>query len=315
MKYQKLRAQDFIESLAPLSQRPERAHHWPKSQTATDTPLSHQLIGSAHENALILQAMPSRYRGGISVFAMGLLALSLFGFLKELPLGLAGYSLVVEQSGYGFLFVMLCVINFFSFLLSAACVIAALRFLRLDLFSPKEIPLVFNRATRKVYRFSPDMPSFAIYGGGWSGVWLTLRQIPPYVLSTFTPFSMLLVEYDWDCLEAEYREETVLSNNVMRTVRHLDLLVREAPGSDTLIGSFPLAPSLMVGEPMARAVWEHVRRFMDHNGPALSPGDQPAPPPPATPGKRPMRCLMGRGGCLLPHWQSGSHPLPIGRSC
>ena len=66
----------------------------------------------------------------------------------------------------------------------------------------------------------------------------------------------------------------------IRTDHYLDLYVREAPGSDKVIGSFSLALSILIGKESARDLWEHVRRFMEENGPALSPGDKPAPPPP-----------------------------------
>lgn len=135
------------------------------------------------------------------------------------------------------------------------CVSACLIGLRIDLFAPKANPIVFNRRTRKVYRYVPRLLS-----GG-----------------------MILVEYDWDCIDAEYYSRTGPSGNVIRTQDTLDLFVRERPGSDEVIDSFPLVTSMMVGgERNARRLWEHIRRFMEEGGPHLSPGDQPASGAPRT---------------------------------
>jgi len=93
---------------------------------------------------------------------------------------------------------------------------------------------------------------------------------------------MLLIEYDWDCLEAEYFEQTRLVGKVVTTLYVLQLVAKESPTSDKLIGGFTLASPLMVGRTTAMDLWEHIRRFMEENGPALSSGDEPSPPYPTS---------------------------------
>ena len=278
LSYDRLTALDCYDLQPDASERAKKRQHFPKHRKASDTPHSHALVYAAHADALLLQAMVSRFRGIASGSAVLFSPAWVFwGYAtcvmwddtlreiakKEFTWALAGGSLAIVST-----------------LAFVAVIIMCIRTLRLDFFAPKETPLVFNRTTRKVYRFVQDVPTL-YFIKGWKGILPSIGNLLRYWASAFLPWPrMLLIEYDWDCLEAEYYTQTGRSGSVIRTSHHLDLYVREAPGSDTVIGSFPLAPSLMVGEPVARNVWEHMRRYMEENGPALSPGDSPAQPAP-----------------------------------
>lgn len=294
--YERLTAADAGGPEAPASERAKKRQHLPRDRKASDTPRSIGLVSRAYENTLFLEAMPSRYRGMASVFGVLLFwaALNIGHHASSMSVDVLGE---VTKGSYGFASWGLALV-IFTTLLCALCLITAIRIFRFDLLAPKVIPLVFNRRTRKVYRFSQDVPGLNLLFGPTGR--FSLLGLGRYIVMTFLPWpNMLLVEYDWDCLEAEYYEKTGPSGNVIRTDHYLDLYVREAPGSDKVIGSFSLAPSILIGEESAKDLWEHVRRFMEENGPALSPGDQPAPPPPSGFWQAANALFSGPGWLLL----------------
>jgi hypothetical protein len=277
-RIERLTAKDVWFPEPTASERAKKRLILPRDQRASDTPSSRQLISRAYQDAIFIEAMPTKLRGMMSLFAIGMLAAG--GLFIVLATNVVHLVLSVNQtSGWVAFDVALLV-------LCAVCIplafIGGIRALRFDLTAPKENPIVFNRKTRKVYRYTPDIPGLGLLANdkGNFSLWGLLK----YIAMTFLPWpGMLLVEYDWDCLEAEYYSQTGPSGNVIRTEEHLDLFVRERPGSDNVIGSFPLTIGFNVGgEALARDLWEHVRRFMEEDGPALSPGDKPAPPPPRT---------------------------------
>jgi hypothetical protein len=278
-RIERLKAADLVDPQPSASERAKKNQHWPKDQRASETPHSHEFVSRAYEHVLVLEAMPSRFRGLMSVFGVGLLGAAAFSLFASgtILLQVYGHVLAARIGGWGIFFGLLLAIGFWLLFLIAF--IAAIRTFRIDLLAPKEIPLVFNRKTRKVYRYAQDIPGFEQMMGA-NGKF-SLLGVGRYIVSTFRPWpNMILVEYEWDCLEAEYYSITALAGNVVRTDDHLELYVREAPGGDKVIGAFALVPSILAGEAMGKELWEHVRRFMEENGPALSPGDQPAPPPP-----------------------------------
>ena len=277
--YERLTAADVGGEESPASERAKKRQHLPKDCQQSNTPRSISLVSRAYENALFLEAMPSRYRGLASVFGVFLFGCTFF-FVKISARIAELFVAGVLTGEFGYLDIILNVLMVvLSPITALAVFVIAIRVLRFDLLAPKVIPLVFNRKTRKVYRFAQDVPGMNLLVGSTGR--FSLSGLGRYIAMTFLPWpKMLLVEYDWDCLEAEYYETTGPSGNVIRTDHYLDLYVRETPGSDKVIGSFSLAPSILIGKESARDLWEHVRRFMEENGPALSPGDKAAPPPP-----------------------------------
>lgn len=269
----RLKAEDLVEPQMSANERMGKRQYWPKSQEATPTPDSHGFVAQAYEDALVLEAMPSRFRGMASVF--GLFMLAVFAQVaSRLSMIVAVTASGAAKGDYWVVFLGVLLLSFMLALMLLTLV-SAVRIFRIDLLAPKQIPMVFNRRTRKVYRYAQDIPGFEELAGpdgkfSWRGV---LR----YIASTFRPWpNMILVEYDWDCLEAEYYSVTALAGNVVRTDHHVELFVREHPGSDKVIGSFALIPSILANEQTGREVWEHIRRFMQAHGPALNPGERPA---------------------------------------
>ena len=253
---------------APVSERHKQTRHLAKDQPAADRAMGMELVYRATDNVLMVQQSSTRLRGYGSVFGILLLVAA--------PLGLATVQLLLSVgfpiSSLSHLFGV--VIALTVFVVTVGSIFLALRTFRIDLLTPTDNPLVFNRKTRKVYRVMPDIPQ---------------RQgiSPPALvrhwLNTFRSWPMQVIEYDWDCLEAEYFNETVLAGNVVRTNHHLMFYVKAAPDGDRVLGCFDIVPPLLIREDGAMMFWEHIRRFMQENGPPLPPGEKPAPKPPRNP--------------------------------
>lgn len=278
---ERLKAADLRDIQPSAEERAQKRQHWPKHQRASETPHTHNYVIGGYENALVMDAMPSKLRGMMSVFACGLLCLGLFAGYADIRAFEWLWDLFFDAEHYWMIPFQL-VLNLITTAIFLICIIASIRAFRVDLCAPREAPLIFNRKTRKVYRYGPDIPSFEdMAGPDGKFCW---RGVGRYILKTFLPWHnrMLLIEYDWDCLEAEFYRVTAMAGKVLRTDDHLDLYVLEAPGSDKVLNSFPLIPSIETGEVVARDVWEHVRRFMEEGGPLLNQHDQPGSPPPRT---------------------------------
>ena len=249
----------------PADARGDGVQALAKDFVASDTPQSHGLLRSAREHAIYLDSVWVGLRGYSDVFALMLLLAGVLAFYP-LKLSLEGLSVIASKGEYG-LYVVVALLTLTICLSILFALGMALRGFRIGLFSPKDLPLVFNRKTRKVYTFAPQVPEL-------TPSWATLR-------AHFKPWPMQIVEYDWDCLEAEYFESTVLIGNVVKTNRVLQLYARESPGSNTVVGGFVLGSPLMVGREVAMDVWEYIRRYMQENGPVLCQSDQPALPHPS----------------------------------
>ena len=252
----------------PASQRHPETRHLPKDRPAADRAMALELVMSATEHLLLVQQSSTRLRGYMSVFAVLMLAAA--------PLSFAGIKLIwsfgLPIVSLSHLFVL--VLSLLLLVATAAGIFWAIRAFRIDLLTPTDNPLVFNRKKRKVYRVMPDIPE-------WHGV--SPAALLRHWLNTFRPWPMQVIEYDWDCLEAEYFSKTSMAGNVARTEHHLWFYVKASPTSDQVLGSFGMVPPLLIREDSAMMFWEHIRRFMQDNGPPLPPGETPAPKPPRNP--------------------------------
>lgn len=252
----------------PVSERHKQTRHLTKDQPAADRAISLELVMRASDYVLMVQQSSTRLRGYGSVFGVLLLVTAPFCFRLSIDLLEATFPLV------GLISFFSLALGALLFLATTGGAFAALRFFRIDLLTPTDHPLVFNRKTRKVYRVMPDIPERQ---------GLSPAALVRHWLNTFRPWPMQVIEYDWDCLEAEYFSETVLAGNVVRTNHHLMLYVKAAPESDRVLGCFDIVPPMLIREESAMRFWEHIRRFMQENGPPLPPGERPAPKPPRDP--------------------------------
>jgi hypothetical protein len=134
--------------------------------------------------------------------------------------------------------------------------------LKLDLFPPEDEPILFDRKHRKIYCLIAPMDGSSERG------WARFRSIP-----------LQAVEYDWDYVTAEHRVQLTGTGQSVSRIHQLVLVVRDRrkPGADEpygrLLDEFSVGNSASFGEVSVGMWWEHLRRYMQTNGPALPEGE------------------------------------------
>lgn len=132
---------------------------------------------------------------------------------------------------------------------------------RMDLFPAEDLPTIFDRKHRKIYRIIPPRDGSSERG------WARFRAIEAEA-----------VEYDWDCVTAEHRVTLSGTSNSVVRAHHLVMVVRDRPTPGQtrgrLLDEFSVGNSVVLGEDTTRMWWEHLRRFMEERGPAV-PQDEP----------------------------------------
>ena len=128
---------------------------------------------------------------------------------------------------------------------------------RLDFVGYRYQPVLFNRALGKVHVFLDE----------GTAIWEFWRWFG------FTHHS--IHTYDWSCVRAEVAELTVLGNaNLPRQEMLLMLAFTESPGSHKVVARVGVGyTDRYVGTEAAEQRFEHIRRYMQHQGPPLAPGD------------------------------------------
>jgi len=127
---------------------------------------------------------------------------------------------------------------------------AAVWFLRKDLFTYRDEPVLFNRRTRKVH--------------------LSRRRIN--MKRPFSPWPVVIDTYDWDCIRGEIKGG-VAYNGSMPVMRYwLYLSVSDKPRSKEVVDRFVVG---MHGTSVIELawLWEHTRRYMEEDGPPVQPGE------------------------------------------
>lgn len=130
--------------------------------------------------------------------------------------------------------------------------------LRVDLVGFRYRPVLFDRANRKVHVFSEKS------GPGLH--WLKLWGKVAYRVSS----------YDWDCIRGEVIGIRVAGGvgGLPRQEYGLNLAVTDAPGSQTALMRFGVGTtSAYDGGAIIVARWEHIRRYMQQDGPPIASGD------------------------------------------
>lgn len=127
--------------------------------------------------------------------------------------------------------------------------------LRMDLFQLSDQPVIFDRNHRLVHRIS----SKELGGAGrmWRQRHLELRT------------------YDWDLLDAEHNAESVVTGATVTTNHFLMFAVRKSAIDPTIIDSFQIANPMSLSDGLVDAMWEHIRRFMEEDGPHLPTPNEP----------------------------------------
>lgn len=127
-----------------------------------------------------------------------------------------------------------------------------LKNLRLELFRPVDEPIIFDRKNRKVYRIFREVTP------GWKGL---LKKWP---LKSST--------YDWELIDAEHHASVVANTSTISRIHALVFIVRRSTTDPIIQDSFTLGNGLL-GEVSVPSVYEHIRKFMEDQGPHTPPGE------------------------------------------
>ncbi len=176
------------------------------------------------------------------------------GGLINLPLLVVGawhFGTMDKLDGPGLLALALC-------FPVAALVFLLLRF---DVIGYRCAPVLFDRAAGRVHVFTDKTRLFSVWplwGGG------------PHEIQSF----------DWRCVRAQVGRFRTFSGNLSQDNAALTCVAIKAPDDAEVVGQFGVgttvdAQSLQV----LLDRWEHIRRFMECEGPLFAPGDGPVQAP------------------------------------
>jgi len=121
--------------------------------------------------------------------------------------------------------------------------------------APRDLPIIFDRKQRKVYRMVLDAQP------GLSGL--------------LKPWPVKAVAYDWDLVDAEHDAQVMGSAATAQRLHRLAFVVRKSADDPTIIDHFEIGNGMAQAENMVAPMWEHIRRFMEDNGPALPHPSEP----------------------------------------
>ncbi len=178
-------------------------------------------------------------------------------------------------------------------LLSTATIIGAvlvwLWVIRLELFRPYDEPIIFDRKHRKVYRI--------------------FREAQPGLKGLFKPWPMRACEYDWDLIDAEHNARIVTSGSTLRRDSSLVFIVRKSADDPTIIDSFNIGSPLMMSlDETVAATYEHIRRFMEENGPPIPEGESL---PERAPKQSAWKRVLDWSPLGAKYWQAWRQELPM----
>lgn len=151
----------------------------------------------------------------------------------------------------------------FSLSLGSVLFLAALAFsvwmiltpLRRVFRAPRDLPIIFDRRQRKVYRM--------------------LLDAQPGLLGLLKPWPVRAVAYDWDLIDAEHDAQVMGSAATAQRLHRLVFVVRKSANAPTIIDHFEIGNGMTQAENMIAPMWEHIRRFMEENGPHLPHPNEP----------------------------------------
>ena len=238
-----------------------------KKDRASDIVLSFDSIKRTYADAIEYTSSKQSLRGMASVIAIPgtiYMAWSTYGsFINDARRGvhnIVEFILLVIP-------VLIIIFNIYIFV----------KIVRQEFFCPTDLPIIFDRKNRKVYR-------------------LLTERCPGY-LGLFKPWPLRACEYDWDLIDAEHTAVVSTTGSTVMRRHALVFVVKRSSVDPTIIDSFNVGDSVELGETTVPALWEHIRRFMEESGPHIPPGESLAP-------------------ALLPQtlWQSLSAVGPFGAS-
>ena len=214
-----------------------------KHEEYTDSVTAIGLIKANYPDAIKYTGIAAHVRGLIIFFGVS-------GFAVSMGLG---QMYLTSLIGRGLQETFNQIMAFFACLLILAGIYFLLFTIRIEFFRPEDEPIIFDRKHRKVYRL--------------------FREVHPGVIGLFKRWPIHAAEYEWDLIDAEHN--AVLTNTGSSVMRYHSLIfiVRKSETDPTIIDSFPIGNTVQLGELSVGPVWEHIRRFMEVDGPHLPPGE------------------------------------------
>jgi hypothetical protein len=125
-----------------------------------------------------------------------------------------------------------------------------LKNLRFEIFRPQDEPVIFDRKNRKVYRIFREVVP------GWKGL---LKRWP-----------LRSAIYEWDLVDAEHHATVIANTSTVSRNHALVIIVRNSRTDPSIKDSFTIG-SGQLGEVTVPAVYEHIRKFMEEDGPHMPP--------------------------------------------
>ncbi len=221
-----------------------------KRDVASDSPATLNNVAVAYKDAMqVREAFASVQTRGAVMFFSGLFFLLFVPFANDIIYTYVG---VFSNDGW-FLKTQLI---FVAVLVLFVFVPRAWAYFRIDFFGIEDLPLIFDRKHRKIYRLL--MP---LDGSGDRG------------FKRFASVRLDAVEYDWDLVTAEHRVEVAGTGSTVSRLHRLMLVARDRPREGEkygrLLDEFSVGSSASLGEATVPMWWEHIRRFMEQGGPAV----------------------------------------------
>jgi hypothetical protein len=213
-------------------------------------------LGGIYRNALHVRSggASTQMRGWVLFFS--LLAISPYILFHKQFIEVALYSISSSSIHYWFLLILT---SFFVFFVFPRWIWL---YIRLELFPLEDEPIIFDRKHRKIYCLIAPIDGSSERG------WARFRSVP-----------LQAVEYDWDYVTAEHRVQLTGTGQSISRIHQLVLVVRDRrkPGADDpygrLLDEFSVGNCASFGDTSVGMWWEHLRRYMQTNGPALPEGE------------------------------------------
>jgi hypothetical protein len=214
-----------------------------KSNQAAAQPTALGLLKTQFPYAVELTGIAHEVRG--LIFFMGLITAAV-----GIGMGQMFFFGVLERARDDIFYkLILCVSLSFIFF----GIYVLIRAIRYEFFRPEDEPIIFDRKHRKVYRlFRETHP-------GWKGL--------------FKRWPLRAAEYEWDLLDVEHNAVLMTTGSTITRLHNLIFIVRKSATDPTIIDSFEVGNSIQLAELTVAPLWEHIRRFMEENGPHIPAGE------------------------------------------
>jgi len=202
-------------------------------------------IKATYENAIEYSGMKQQLEGMIMVGAF-------FGLMIGGGMLVAFTWMLLDFSDWWFGYLL-----FIPALLAASVFTAwiTLMPLRRVWRTPRDLPVIFDRRHRKVYRMVQD--------------------VQPGLKGLFKPWPVKACEYEWDLVDAEHDIQLMASTATAMRLHRLVFVVRKSANDPTIIDHFEIGNAMTQSEELIAPMWEHIRRFMEENGPYLPHPSEP----------------------------------------